>query len=344
MAADRRTTVDQEPSDEEAMRQVAAGDGEALAVLHRRYAGRIRGLAAHSLDRGAAEDVAQDVFFAVWRHAGTYDPQRGGVRPWLFQIAHRRILNELRTRRHRPAIEADPERADLSQMPSPAPGPDEAAWRQEQQTNVRAAVETLPADQREALRLAFFDGLSHPQVASKLEVPLGTAKTRIRAGLRRLRLSLAPLVAAVVVGVIGASIPLGLLHEREEQARKLDAQALTLLTRSDTTVIRLVASPGAPSTVHGTYRGRPGAEIAVVGLSHLPPVVPGQSYRIWIRDGGAWRLLGTATPDATGHAYLVARGPSLTRLPTAVNVTREMGGGHAVPSGATVVTSAGAGR
>jgi Anti-sigma-K factor rskA len=176
-------------------------------------------------------------------------------------------------------------------------------------------------------------------VAAKLRLPLGTAKTRIRAGLRSLRGTLAPLVAALVVGVIGSLIILGVLHERDQAARKIDDQALALLTASDTAVIRLVAAPGESSTAHGTYRGRSGSEIAVIGLSHLPPIARGQSYRIWIHDAGAWRSLGSVRPNATGQAYLIARGSALTTLPEAVKVTREIGAASTGPAGPTVVMS-----
>ncbi len=335
----RGTPGDQRLSDEQLMQQLAGGDGEALAILHRRYATRIFAFAAHTLDRSAAEDIVQEVFLAVWRHAGTYDPRRGAFRPWLYQIAHYRILNELRSRNHRPIVESDATRADLSKMPSPAPEPSEAAWREVQQAGVRAALDGLPARQREALNLAFFDELSHQEVAAKLQLPLGTAKTRIRSGLRSLRGTLAPLVAALVVGVVGSLILLGALHERDQMARKIDDQALALLTASDTAVIRLVAAPGETSTAHGTYRGRPGSEIAVIGLSHLPPIAHGQSYRIWIHDGGTWRSLGSVRPNATGQAYFIARGLALTTLPEAVKVTREIGAGSTGPTGSTVVMS-----
>ena len=344
MGAIRSSPTEQGSSDEQLMQRLAGGDDEALAALYRRYAGRIRGFAAHALDRSVAEDIVQEVFFAVWRHAGTYVPTRGPVRPWLFQIAHHRILNEIRARRHRPTEESDPTRADLSALPSPAPEPDEAAWREEQRTDVHSAVEDLPAGQREALNLAFFGGMSHQQVAAKLDLPLGTTKTRIRAGLRRLRVALAPLVAAMVLGIVGASIPLGLLHERDQAARKISDQALTLLTSSDTAVIRLVAAPGESSAAHGTYRGGPGSEIAVIGLSHLPSIAPDETYRVWIRHDGAWRSLGSVRPDSSGHAHLVTRDSSLRHFPAAVEVTRELDAVNAVPTGPAVVVSAGTGR
>ena len=86
------------PRDEELMRQVAEGSAEALALLHRRFARLIFGLAVQTLDRAAAEDLVQDVLLAAWRNAGRFDPARGTVRSWVLQIAHFRLLNELRRR------------------------------------------------------------------------------------------------------------------------------------------------------------------------------------------------------------------------------------------------------
>src|SRR6185369_5411347 len=94
----RMPSTQDAPHDEELMRQVAGGSAEALGLLHRRFARLIFRLAAPTLDRAAAEDLVQDVFLAVWRNAGRFDPERGTVRSWVLQIAHFRLLNELRRR------------------------------------------------------------------------------------------------------------------------------------------------------------------------------------------------------------------------------------------------------
>ena len=91
------------------MRQVADGSAEALRLLHRRFARLIFSLAVQTLDRATAEDLVQDVFLAVWRNAGRFDPERGTFRAWVLQIAHFRLLNELRRRSRQPEIEPDPE-------------------------------------------------------------------------------------------------------------------------------------------------------------------------------------------------------------------------------------------
>jgi RNA polymerase sigma-70 factor, ECF subfamily len=180
-------------SDEELMGQLAAGRQDALGLLHGRYATLVFNLAARALDRATAEEVVQDVFVSVWRKASTFDPSRGTFRAWVLQIAHFRVINELRRRGRRPRVERDPEGLRLASVPEPGPGPAEAVWREHRRAAVRAAVEALPPRQRIALSLAFLDDLTHEQVAACLNLPLGTTKSRIRAGINALRTRLAPL-------------------------------------------------------------------------------------------------------------------------------------------------------
>src|SRR5262245_3135904 len=179
----------QDPSDAELMRRVAGGSEGALDALHGRFARPILLLAAQALDRAAAEDIVQDVFLAVWRNAGRFDPERGTVRAWLLQIAHHRVLNELRRRSRQPAPEPDGD-ARLGEIESRDPGPAERIIEERRRDLVAAALDELPDAQREALGLAYFDDLTHEQVATRLDLPLGTAKTRIRTGLQKLRTTL----------------------------------------------------------------------------------------------------------------------------------------------------------
>ena len=116
----------QEPSDEELMQQLARGREEVLGILYRRHASSILNRAAHSLDRSAAEEIVQDVFLSVWRHAAVFTPQRGTFRAWLMQMARYRILNELRRRDRRPRLGPDPNDLLLGSLPDNGPEPAEA--------------------------------------------------------------------------------------------------------------------------------------------------------------------------------------------------------------------------
>jgi RNA polymerase sigma-70 factor (ECF subfamily) len=147
-------------TDEELMAQLAAGHEEALTPLHARYAGLVFSMVAQSLDRSAAEEITQDVFLTIWQKAHTYDPDRGQVRPWLLQIAHSRVLNELRRRGRRPRLVPDPDETRLGAVPDDAPLPDEEAWRDYRRSAIAAAVEALPPPQRQALSLAYFEDLT----------------------------------------------------------------------------------------------------------------------------------------------------------------------------------------
>ena len=186
----------QQCPDEELVKRLAEGQHEALDPLHERYGPVLTSLAARQLDRPAAEEIVQDVFLTVWQHAGSFDPQRGSFRPWVFQITRRRIMNELRRRRSRPQVEADPEGVLLDGLEDDAPEVVDKLASDERRSAVRGALEVLPQPQREAVALAFLDELTHEEVASALRVPLGTTKTRIRTGLLKLRVELMTLGGA----------------------------------------------------------------------------------------------------------------------------------------------------
>jgi len=184
-----------EVSDEELMQQLVAGSHEPLAILYQRYARLIFHMAAKSLDCSAAEDVVQEVFFAVWRGVETFASERGTFRSWVLQIAHFRILNELRRRSRHPQVELDPEGLHCMTLPDESPEPAETMWQEYRCSVLRSAFAELSPPQRQALGLAFFEGLTHEQVASVLNAPLGTVKTRVRDGLQKLRSKLAQQMA-----------------------------------------------------------------------------------------------------------------------------------------------------
>src|SRR5438876_5896831 len=322
-------------SDAELMRRVADGSEESLGLLHRRFARVIFGLASQTLDRAAAEDIVQDVFLAVWRNAATFDPERGSVRAWILQIAHFRLLNELRRRSRQPGIEAAPEGPGLASPPARDPGPAEAAAAEHRRATLQSAVDELPSPQRAAIRLAFLDDLTHEQVAAELGLPLGTAKTRIRAGLQKLRGRLGPRSAALAA--LCLLVALGVRYRSEHAALERYDRALSMLTASDSVNLRLSALPGLPEDMHARYRGRPGVGMAVVTLSKFPAPSPGETYQAWAHRGTTWISLGTARPDADGSARLIAEAPALATLPDAVTVTVEPRGGSSAPGGRVVV-------
>jgi RNA polymerase sigma-70 factor (ECF subfamily) len=167
------------PSDTELMRRAAGGDRDAFAALYDRLAPRVFGLLLRLLrNRGDAEDVLQETFLRVWDRAATFDPRRCPPDGWVLMIARCRAVDRLR--RRQPT-------ADDPAEPAADQPPGRELERQEDACRVTAALAGLPPEQAEAIRLAFFGGLTHEQVARAQGLPLGTVKTRIRLGMIRLR-------------------------------------------------------------------------------------------------------------------------------------------------------------
>ncbi len=166
--------------------RVEARDAEALAALYDRYAARLMGLAQRILgDTGEAEEVLQEVFLFVWRAAATFDAARGSVLAWLLVATRSRSIDRLRTRR--PAARAGLTRVDrIPDKPDPLDVEADSATR-EWETLCRAAIAELPPEQRLALELAYFEGLTHQEISQKTSTPLGTVKTRVRLGLMKLK-------------------------------------------------------------------------------------------------------------------------------------------------------------
>lgn len=172
----------------------------AFSQLFDRYAQTVYVLAAHLLGSADAEEVVQEVFLRCWNKAEQFDAARGSFRSWLLAIARHHILNELRRRTLHQRLQAVAEIDTLlAAAPDPSADVEAAAWAHAQQDDVLRALRDLPAEQRQALVLAYFGGLSHAQIAQQLGWPLGTVKKRIQLGLQKLRAALvhhAPDVAA----------------------------------------------------------------------------------------------------------------------------------------------------
>lgn len=175
-------------SDEALLAGLGAGDGEAAAAFVSRFSARVHGLALGLLgDRAAAEEVAQEAFLRAWRHAGAFDPRRGSVTTWLLTITRNLAIDALRVRRPLPA---DP--ATLVDLrAADGPGPDDTASIADDVARLGAAMARLSEDQRRALVLARFHGFTAAEVGRLEGIPVGTAKTRIRTALLRLRDGLA---------------------------------------------------------------------------------------------------------------------------------------------------------
>ena len=339
MSTVRLIQPDDTLSDEELMQALAAGQQGALGPLHSRYAAFIFNLAAQTLDRAAAEEIVQDVFLVVWRKAGTFDPARGAFRPWVLRIAHMRIINELRRRGRRPQTAPDPDGLRLMTVPDGSPPPDEAAWREYRRATVQEAVAHLPPPQRQALSLAFFDDLTHEQIATFLNLPLGTTKTRIRAGLQKMRVYLTPMLILILALLAGILAVVGLREHRQQTTVAQQVNALRLVTSSDVTPIRLNAAPGIPAKTHATYRGRLGEQTAVMTFENFAPAPSGQTYQVWAQHNGQWVSLGVMKPDSNGYALLIIENPANTTPPEALQVTLEPARGSPTPSGPVVVSS-----
>jgi RNA polymerase sigma-70 factor, ECF subfamily len=172
--------------------EMANGDQSALAVLYDQTSRLVFGLALRVLrDRATAEEVLLDVYKQAWRQAALYDAARGTPTGWLLKIAHSRAVDRVRSVRR----EQDLKRAVGEYWAASAivEDPEEAAALSEQQRHVRSALDLLPPEQREVVVLAYYCGMSQSEIAERLNLPLGTVKTRARLGMSKLRDLLAPL-------------------------------------------------------------------------------------------------------------------------------------------------------
>lgn len=172
-------------SDDSLLTAFGLGEPRAAAAFLERFQGRVYGLALTMLgDPALAEDVAQEAFIRAWRHAETYDARRGSVATWLQAITRNLAIDALRL--HRP-YPTDPETVVALVGAASDTGPDERAIRADERSDLVDVLSRLPVAQRRAIVLAVFGGRSAQEVASREGIPLGTAKTRIRDGLIRLR-------------------------------------------------------------------------------------------------------------------------------------------------------------
>jgi RNA polymerase sigma-70 factor, ECF subfamily len=167
----------------ELIRGMAAGDRAAFAAFYDRYAPLAYSVILRIVrDRADGADVLQEVFWEAWRSATAYDASRGSPEAWIVMRARTRAIDRVRARRRREETFVAP----VDETVARDAGVD-VARRVEDRGFVGSALEQLPLPQREAIELAYFEGLSQTEIAERLKQPLGTVKTRIRAGLERLR-------------------------------------------------------------------------------------------------------------------------------------------------------------
>ncbi|MGH9221623.1 MAG: sigma-70 family RNA polymerase sigma factor [Vicinamibacterales bacterium] len=173
--------------DQDMLRRIAAGESAALGELYDRYGSQSYGLALRIVgNAGDAEEIVQDVFLHVWRQSERYDPARATPIGWILMLTRSRAIDRLRARKSRPPVGP----GDLDWGLEPAHNQEMAAITRETATRVKAELDALPDPMRQAVELAYYDGLTHSEIAEQLQEPLGTVKTRLRSALIRLRATL----------------------------------------------------------------------------------------------------------------------------------------------------------
>ena len=183
------TSTAQQMLDQEMIARIGRRDQGAFSALYDRLSGPLYSLAMKMLgDPAEAQDALQEVFLQIWSRAGTYDPEQSSVFSWTVLLTRSRVIDRLRARGRRSRVvvastEDAPTAADASTVESAA----DTAEKNDEAARVRYVLNNLPSEQREAIEMAFFEHLSHHEIAARLGQPLGTVKARIRRGLLKLR-------------------------------------------------------------------------------------------------------------------------------------------------------------
>lgn len=178
-----------EMADADLIGRAAVGDARALEVLYERYSRVVYSFALRIVaDPQLAEELLQEVFFRAWQQGGAYSASRGSFVTWLLSITHNMAIDEVRKRRRRPqrADSEDPE-AVLAAVPDLGLSVEDEVWLGALRDTIAGALDTLPPNQRVAIEMAYFKGLTQREIAEQLGEPLGTIKTRMRLGIQKLR-------------------------------------------------------------------------------------------------------------------------------------------------------------
>jgi RNA polymerase sigma-70 factor, ECF subfamily len=177
--------------DRQLIQAVARGSGDALSELYDRHASIAYGLARRILPQpDVAEEVVQDVFAQVWRDAPRYERERATVAGWIVLLTRTRAIDRLRARKARPDQAAGVEPSAAPALVSTGRSPEAVTISEEEVKQVRGALGELPEDQRTLVELAYYEGLTHTEIAERTGVPLGTVKTRLRTAMMALRMAL----------------------------------------------------------------------------------------------------------------------------------------------------------
>jgi RNA polymerase sigma-70 factor (ECF subfamily) len=179
-----------DPTDVSLLQRIVAHDTTALAELYDRHSRLLFGLTLRIVrDRAEAEEILQEAFVRVWTRAETYDARVGGPLPWIVRLARNCAIDRLRARRSRAAIDTPAgHEGDAGSVPAPdIQSPEATVMDAERREALTDALAGLPADQRQLIEAAFFEGYTHSELARRFGLPLGTVKTRIRTGMITMR-------------------------------------------------------------------------------------------------------------------------------------------------------------
>ena len=187
-------------SDEYLIDAIGRGDVSAMELLYDRYSRPFFSLAYRvTASKQAAEDLVQAAFLAIWQNRTSYSREVGSVRSWLYSIMHYRVIDYLRRQRSRSKWREIPlEEVEYDEDLLVSPDPWEETWRSEQVALIREALQSLSEEQRRAIELAYFEGLTREEIAERCGIPVGTVKSRLRLGLLHLKHAL---IEKSIVGV-----------------------------------------------------------------------------------------------------------------------------------------------
>ncbi len=184
-------------SDADLITLVTQGNQDALGMLYERYSRAVYSFSLRIVgDAQTAEEILQEVFVRAWQQGGSFQSARGSLITWLLSITHNLSIDEVRRRKRRPQ-KADAEEPEtfLASLPDEGSNVEEEVWLSSLRVSIQDALQQLPAAQREAIELAYFQGLTQREIADTLGEPLGTIKTRMRLGMLKLREQLGPMVS-----------------------------------------------------------------------------------------------------------------------------------------------------